>query len=495
MILVAGYCRVSTASEDQANSFQAQKRYFREYIKLHPDWDLYEIYADEGITGTSTKKRIQFNRMIRDAQDRKFSLIITKEVSRFSRNILDTIAYTRQLKGLGVSVRFLNDGIDTSDSDAELRLSIMATIAQEESRRTSSRVTWGQTRQMERGIVFGPSMLGYDVKNGAISVNREGAGLVRLIFYQYTRERMSTTEIARYLTNHGYRSFKGNTQWKPNGVVKILKNEKYVGDLVQKKSYTPDYLTHEKKTNRGQVPLVTIENHHEPIISRKIWNQAQCRLRENNKHQKEYWGHSDRYTFSGKIKCGECGRAFVGRWKYLRDGSKIRRWSCGNAGCRVGKLLREDDALEMMKAALKNLPFGLDSSIAAVLQWVENRSGSRDFDNTPELESEMIRVENKKEKAVDSYFDGIISKEEMVALKSEYDRQLESLRIRIQERNQFQPDTSALKSELKAIAEGDKVSEAFFKTILKSITVFQDRHMELRLKGMDRVFCFEETQI
>ena len=158
--MTACYCRVSTDKADQANSFAAQQRYFSEYICRQPDWTLYQIYADEGVTGTSTKNRVRFQQMIDDAVAGNFQLILTKEVSRFSRNILDTIRYTRLLKAAGVGVLFMNDGIYTMDPDAELRLSIMASIAQEESRKTSDRVKWGQTRQMERGIVFGPSPLG-----------------------------------------------------------------------------------------------------------------------------------------------------------------------------------------------------------------------------------------------------------------------------------------------------------------------------------------------
>lgn len=174
MILVASYCRVSTERDDQANSFESQQRYFKEYIERQPDWELYEIYADEGITGTSTKKRAAFNRMINDAHMGKYKLIITKEVSRFSRNILDTISYTRELRQIGVGVLFMNDGISTLEPDAELRLSIMGSIAQEESRKTSSRVKWGQTRQMERGVEFGRSLLGYTVKDGHITIEPEG---------------------------------------------------------------------------------------------------------------------------------------------------------------------------------------------------------------------------------------------------------------------------------------------------------------------------------
>lgn len=491
MIIVAGYCRVSTDRDDQANSFESQKRYFRDYILNHPDWMLHDIYADEGITGTSTKKRAQFNRMIQDAQEGKFNLIITKEVSRFSRNLLDTIAHTRQLKTLGVHVRFVNDGIDTSDPDAELRLSIMASIAQEESRRTSSRVVWGQTRQMERGVVFGPSMLGYDVKNGALSINPEGAKIVRLIFQKYALEQIGTSEIARYLINHGYQTYKGSFQWKPNGIIKILQNEKYVGDLVQKKTYTPDYLTHEKKTNRGQVPIVVIRNHHEPIINREIWNLAQSRLKKNNKHQNGSGGHSNRYVFSGKIKCGECGTSFAGRYKYLKDGRKIRRWSCGSVGCDVGKILREDDAMEMVKTALRNLPVDVNRVISDLVRMIQiGKNGCPE--EQEHLQSEIKRMQQRKEKLMDCFFSEEISKEDMISMKEKYEKRLNELNHQLLQANHTQIDSSIVRSELKAILNGGLISEAFCKTILQNITVFKDRHMELRLYGLPYVFWFEE---
>ncbi len=233
-------------------------------------------------------------RMIGDAQEGKFLLIITKEVSRFSRNILDTIAYTRQLKALGVGVLFMNDGISTLEPDAELRLSIMGSIAQEESRKTSSRVKWGQARQMERGVVFGRSLLGYDVKDGTMTVNPEGAELVRLIFRKYGLERKGTSVIARELREAGYRSLTGSAEWSSSYLVKVLKNEKYVGDLVQKKTITPDYLTHTKKLNHGQEALIVIENHHEPIIDRELWNTVQEELRKRNRHNRQNTGHSQR---------------------------------------------------------------------------------------------------------------------------------------------------------------------------------------------------------
>lgn len=280
---VSAYCRVSTDKADQANSFASQRRYFREYITCRSGWTLCDIYADEGITGTTTKNRPEFNRMIADARCGRFSLLLTKEVSRFSRNILDTIAYTRELRDLGVGVIFLNDGIDTRQPDAELRLSILGSIAQEESRRISQRVKWGQTRRMEAGIVFGRSMLGYDVRDGKMTVNPEGAELVRLIFRKYGIEKKGTAQICRELRQAGFRTYRGNPDWAPSHIIKILKNEKYAGDLVQKKTITPDYLSHEKKYNHGEEALVKLRDHHEAIIGRELWELVQAELEKRRK--------------------------------------------------------------------------------------------------------------------------------------------------------------------------------------------------------------------
>ena len=181
VIRVAAYCRVSTDKLDQANSLESQQRYFNEYISRNPLWELVEIYVDEGITGTNTFKREDFNRMIQDGRNGKFDMIITKEVSRFARNLLDSIAYTRELREYGIRLFFLNDNIDTSQPDHEFRLALMSSLAQEESRKTSERVKWGQRRRMEQGVVFGRDMLGYDVRDGKLIINEEGAERARVV--------------------------------------------------------------------------------------------------------------------------------------------------------------------------------------------------------------------------------------------------------------------------------------------------------------------------
>ena len=440
-MLVASYCRVSTDKENQLHSFTAQQQYFTNYIQHQPDWELYRIYADEGITGTSTKKRVQFQQMMEDAYAGKFQLIVTKEVSRFSRNILDTIAYTRALKKLGIGVLFVNDHIDTLQPDAELRLSIMGSIAQEESRKTSERVKWGQTRQMEQGVVFGRSLLGYDVKNGIISVNPEGAKIVRLIFHQYGIEKKGTSVIARTLQRMGICTYTGNTQWNSSHIIKILKNEKYVGDLVQKKTYTPDYLTHEKKYNHGEQPLIVIHNHHEPIIDRNLWDTVQQQLKKRNVHHGT--GHSNRYICSGKIKCGQCGASFVSRKKYRKDGSFIRYWNCFHAvnkginGCDIGIGLRDDVAIDMIKQCLQTIKIDWEQLSNHVTALAMDAMGQKNLD-----------------------------KQEYCELRA------------------------SVKNKITEIVSGEMHSEIFYKRMLYNMTVYKDKRVQVALQFLQQKWIF-----
>ena len=515
MILVASYCRVSTDKDDQANSFESQQRYFKEYIDRQPAWELYEVYADEGITGTSTKKRTQFNRMINDARMGRFKLIITKEVSRFSRNILDTISYTRELKALGVGVLFMNDGISTLEPDAELRLSIMGSIAQEESRKTSSRVKWGQTRQMERGVVFGTSMLGYDVKDGKMTINPEGAEVIRMIFHKYGVEKKGTSVIARELREAGYRTYNGNANWSNSHIVKILKNEKYVGDLTQKKTFTPDYLTHAKKYNHGEEEMVCLTDHHEPIIDRELWNIVQAELQKRNRNGELGVGHSNRYIFSGKIKCGECGASFVSRKKYRRDGSFYKRWGCFTAinegtrhtdaqgnevGCSIGKMIRDDIAMEIVKQGLQSLQMDtawIINNVTALAAEAIRAGENVSTDTEERLQYEIDRITKKKEDVLDAFFSKTVTKEEMRLINERYDGQLADLQGRLQSVRQKEAlhyDLAQLNADIKqqvtSIIRCDTQSEVFYKNVLDHLTVYRDNCVELRLNLLPHKWVF-----
>lgn len=515
MIKVASYCRVSTDRDDQANSFESQQRYFRECIDRQPDWELYQVYADEGITGTSTKKRAAFNQMIADARLGKFQLILTKEVSRFSRNILDTISYTRELKVLGVGVLFMNDGISTLEPDAELRLSIMGSIAQEESRKTSSRVKWGQTRRMEQGVVFGRSLLGYNVKDGRLTVDPDGAEIVRLIFYKYGVEKKGTTVIARELREAGCRTHTGNVKWSAGHIVKILKNEKYVGDLVQKKTITPDYLSHAKKYNHGEEELVIIRDHHEPIIDRELWDTVQRELKKRNRNGELGAGHSNRYVFSGKIKCGECGASFVSRKKTRKDGSLYRRWSCYTAtseglkrfdiqgnevGCDIGKLLREELALDILRQSLAALQMdreGIIQNVTSLALEAIQMSEAGNSDRAEELEYEIGQLNRKKADVLDAFFSRQITKEEMQLINQRYDRELEALQKRLeaaQAKGSITYETEQLREDVgRQISDIVNVradSEVLYKNVLNRMVVHKDRKVEVFLNLLPQKWTF-----
>lgn len=348
---VASYCRVSTDRSDQSNSFESQCRYFADYIAKKDGWQLYRVYADEGLSGTGTDKRSAFQEMIRDAQRGCFELILTKEVSRFSRNILDTIYYTRELKRHNVYVCFANDGINTSEPDSELRLSIMGSLAQEESRKTSARVKWGQQRRMEQGVVFGHSMLGYDVREGKLYINPQGAEIVREIFESYAIRDKSSAEISRELLSKGY-------ELSPSRLIKILKNEKYMGDLIQKKTYTPDYLSHKKKYNHGAEELVIIRNHHEAIVSKELWEAAQNKIRKNARRSGAREA-CKKHLNSGYLFCALCSSNLIAKKRQLKDGPMVY-WMCPNKGCSLGRRIRNDMVDDMLAQAAESI--GLESN-------------------------------------------------------------------------------------------------------------------------------------
>lgn len=491
---VASYCRVSTDHTDQANSFASQQRYFRAYIEHHPDWQLYGVYADEGITGTSTKMRTEFNRMLHDAKAGKFQMILTKEISRFSRNILDTITYTRELRSIGVGVLFLAENLNTLRPESEMLLTFLGTIAQEESRRTSLRVKWGQTRRMEQGFVFGPSLLGYDVRNGSLTINPQGADLVRLIFRKYGLERKDASVIARELGEMGCRTANGSPNWTASHIVKILKNEKYVGDLVQKKTITQDYLTHAKKANRGEEELVILKDHHEPIIPRPLWEAVQSELARRNRHCKDSIGHSNRHLFSGRIWCASCGASFVCRCKIQKDGTKLRRWSCygavsrgskrtgdGGSGCGVGRLLRDDDAHQMLKQALQSLRLDRSAIISNVTKLAQDPIPAGEGGRRENLQHAHSQIQFKKRQLLDAYLCGDITREDMLSARSRCDAQLEDLCTH--------PDAS-METFLMDVLSGKAESEVLYRLLVDHVTVFQDRHMELRLNHLPQVFWF-----
>lgn len=495
---VAAYCRVSTDKSDQANSFESQKRYFDEYITRRSDWTLFAIYTDEGVTGTSVKKRNGFMRMIEDARSGYFDLIITKEISRFARNTLDSIAYTRELRRMGIGVFFLNDNINTLDPDAELRLTIMSSIAQEESRRTSERVKWGQKRRMEQGVVFGRSMLGYDVENGQMTVNEEGAAIVRLIFHKFVNEGKGTFVIARELREAGIETYRGIKSWSNTVILRVLRNEKYCGDLVQKKTYTPDFLTHEKKYNRGEDDFVIIRDHHEPIISREMFERANRELDRRGGNPAQSEKHSARYCFSGKIKCGRCGSTYVARYKTRKDGSKYKAWRCGEAaqhgspktdaqgntiGCN-GHYLRDEEAREIMQQVFSAIDFDRERTISSIVKLVMGvlRSGAENDGELEQHQLELSRLQAKKDRLIELYTNGDIAMDCFQREKEKIEAEAISHRTamdRIKQRQTSSDDIEglerAVREKIDDILEADTTGDELIRTVLDKMIITGDQ--------------------
>lgn len=489
---VAAYCRVSTDHEDQANSFESQQRYFRQYIERNPDWELYEIFADEGISGTNTKKRSEFKRMIACAKEGDFDLIITKEISRFARNTLDSIYYTRDLKKHGVGVIFMNDNINTLDGDAELRLAIMSSIAQEESRKTSERVKWGQKRQMEQGVVFGRSMLGYDVKDGKMTVNEDGAKIVRLIFHKFANENKGTHVIARELREAGITPMRVK-EWSNTVILRVIRNEKYCGDLVQKKTFTPDFLSHEKKYNRGEEEFVIIKDHHEPIVSRELFEKANRILDEKSLTQEGKAKHSNRYPFSGKIKCGCCGSSYVARYKNRKNGTRYKAWRCyksatqgsphtdkaGNPlGC-SNPSIRNEDAVHIMYLVTRSLQLEEKKITANLLSVIQSvLSVNTNYSHIEKLKEQIQSVEDKRTQLIDLCISGAITKQEFITKREACDKEISELQDTIsgidQQHLLADQQESVMKEITAAIHEiisGVEYEDAFYSQILDKMVV------------------------
>lgn len=489
---VAAYCRVSTDHEDQANSFESQQRYFRQYIERNPDWELYEIFADEGISGTNTKKRSEFKRMIACAKEGDFDLIITKEISRFARNTLDSIYYTRDLKKHGVGVIFMNDNINTLDGDAELRLAIMSSIAQEESRKTSERVKWGQKRQMEQGVVFGRSMLGYDVKDGKMTVNENGAKIVRLIFHKFANENKGTHVIARELREAGITPMRVK-EWSNTVILRVIRNEKYCGDLVQKKTFTPDFLSHEKKYNRGEEEFVIIKDHHEPIVSRELFEKANRILDEKSLTQEGKAKHSNRYPFSGKIKCGCCGSSYVARYKNRKNGTRYKAWRCyksatqgsphtdkaGNPlGC-SNPSIRNEDAVHIMYLVTRSLQLEEKKITANLLSVIQSvLSVNTNYSHIEKLKEQIQSVEDKRTQLIDLCISGAITKQEFITKREACDKEISELQDTIsgidQQHLLADQQESVMKEITAAIHEivsGVEYEDAFYSQILEKMVV------------------------
>ncbi len=324
---VAAYARVSTNSDEQKTSYEAQVSYYTDYIRAKSDWEFVRVYADKGITGTSTRKREQFNDMVEDALAGKIDLIITKSVSRFARNTVDSLTTIRLLKEHGVEVYFQEQNIYTLDSKGELLLTIMSSLAQEESRNISENVTWGQRKRFADGKVSMPykHFLGYHKgENGEPEIVPEEAEIVRRIYGLFLKGQ-TPYGIKTTLEADGIPTPAGKKRWQSATIMSILTNEKYKGDALLQKTFCTDFLTKKMKINEGEVPQYYVENSHPAIVTAEMFDMVQEEIERRRQAGRQHNGTS---CFSGRIFCGCCGEMYGSKVWHSTD--KYRRviWQC-----------------------------------------------------------------------------------------------------------------------------------------------------------------------
>ena len=382
---VAAYCRVSTKEEDQANSYEVQKEYYADKIMSNTAWTMAGIFADKGITGTSAKKREDFMRMIRHCRQKKIDVILTKSVSRFSRNTVDCLYYIRALKQLGIAVIFEKENINSLEEDSELRITLSGAFAQSESESISANVTWGKRRAMEAGKVSiqYKKLYGYRKgEDGQPEIIPEQAEIVRWLYERYLTG-ASLRMIKDELEQQGVKCFEDSPEWTISRIRSILQNEKYCGDVLMQKTFRQDFINRKAIKNTGQLPMYLIENHHEGIVSREKYDAVQAEMARRNAAKSPsknavtgMASYASKYALSERLVCGECGTLYR-RCTWTRNGEKRIVWRCvsrldyGKKYCHNSPTLDEAPLQQAILAALNTAMADKNSLIRQITDAME----------------------------------------------------------------------------------------------------------------------------
>ncbi|EAE2458035.1 recombinase family protein [Enterococcus faecalis] len=410
---VAAYCRVSTDTDEQATSYEAQVEHYTAFINKNSEWDLAGIYADDGISGTNTKKREAFNRLIDDCMDGKIDMVITKSISRFARNTLDCLKYIRQLKDKHIPVFFEKENINTMDSKGEVLLTIMASLAQQESQSLSQNVKMGWQYRFQQGkmMINTNRFLGYTKdEEGNLVIVPEEAEIIKRIYYEYI-EGASECKIAKGLEADGVLTGAGKTKWWPSSLTKMLTNEKYMGDALLAKTYTVDFLSKKRVKNNGIVPQYYVENSHPAILSKEVFNMAQEeRARRSKVHKKQRGrvagnGYSSQFALSGRVICSECGEIYR-RIHWNNRGKKSIVWRCVSRVDKTGKTCANSPTVQepiLHQAVMK----GINESFTDKDRWKEALSknvqiaiGSGNAKEIHEIDERLEELQQKLMKLV-----------------------------------------------------------------------------------------------
>ena len=485
---VAAYARVSTNTDEQYTSYEAQVHYYKKLIQERPDWEYVNVYADEGISGTNTKKRVEFNKMIADALNGEINLIITKSISRFARNTLDTISYVRKLKESRIEVFFEKENLWTLDPKSELILTIMASIAQEESRSISQNVTWGKRVGFQAGKVSFAykSFLGYKKEDEKIVIDEEQASIVRLIYRMFLVEGKTCTGIASYLKSQHIKTPTGkSTNWTKNTVNSILTNEKYKGDALLQKTFTDNYLDHTVVKNTGQIPQYYVENNHPAIIDKEMWELVQLELERRNQIGAKY---SSADIFSSKLICEDC-QSFYGKkkWhsntKYSRFIHQCnRKFNKDKNKCQTPNLTEEDIKLKFTKACnivMENKKSIIQDANEIIELLTDTTQLDREIETLnddlsviAELVNKLVKENSKTSISLDDYnkkYEELTNRYERIKLKQE-----EIIRIRNNKKAQALNMKSFIENLTKYNDELVSWNEEVWMLMIKNAIVHRD---------------------
>nr|WP_200778197.1 recombinase family protein [Tissierella praeacuta] len=512
VLRVAAYCRVSTTLEQQEGSYEAQVTYYTEKIKNNPNWKNAGIYADDGKSATNTKKRDDFNAMIEDCMAGKIDMVITKSVSRFARNTVDSLQTIRKLKEKNIAVYFEKENINTLDGTGELLITILSSQAQEESRNLSENTKWGITRRFENGIISinHKKFMGYTKdEDGELAIVPEEAEIVKRIYRMYL-EGSSILEITRALEADEIKTATGKDTWHPGVIEKMLVNEKYMGDALLQKTYTVDFLTKKRVKNNGIVPQYYIEDNHEAIIPKELFYKVQeekarraslnksAVTRKANKAKKEKSKFSSKYALTEILVCAECGHPYR-RQVWSKYGQKTTVWRCENrlkngtkANCKHSPTLKEEPLHNAIMTAINSVVENNGEFIGAFRENVIRVIGGYSTRNIPteydekieQQQKEMLSLieENAKQGAVAEDFDDEYKR------ISQQINELKKAKIRIvQEKKKtesYEQRLAEMDSTLKTVRpQVREFDEELVRRLIKTIKVKKGERLEIQFES------------
>mgnify|MGYP002705873664 FL=1 len=493
---VAAYCRVSTEEEEQQGSFEIQKLYYTEKINSTPEWEVAGIYADDGISGVHTKKRDGFNQMIQDCKKRKIDLILTKSISRFARNTLDSIQYVRMLKQMGIAVVFEKENINTATMNSEMILTVLSAFAQAESESISQNVARGKRMGYKHGKFAFPygRIIGYRKgADGKPEIIPEQAEVIRLIFNSYLQGD-SLQSIKAKLETAGALTARGNTEWSAQSIQRILQNEKYCGDVLLQKTFTEDVLTGVHKKNTGQLPQYYIENYHEGIVSKQMFREVQAEIaRRNsksaaNQRKRRRGRYNSKYALTELLVCGDCGSPYK-RVTWNIHGRKQIVWRCvnrieyGTKFCGSSPSIPEEKLHRAILKAVQDLAANFTDEVAAQINGILHsiQTGESIKPNLQEqLEQTQQEFDRLLEMSLDFDEDTPFLDDRLKKLNSKIKRLKKVIDdSAAQQEKASQPET-LLSAKVLQIQEYD---DALTARIIEKITVRSRNEIEIRFIG------------